>query len=346
MECNVSFVVIAYNEAENIGRTLDSITGLMELDSYEIIVVNDGSKDNTAAIVEGRKQGNPCIKLIDLPQNRGRGYARHTGVKAAEGELIATVDADITLPRDWLIHTKAALLEHDGVGGVAIPDGDANYVYQKCRLAPRIVPHAMAITGNNALYRRHVFELVEFDPSLREGEDVVLNHATNRQGLSLITVPGLHVEHQEHKSFLQSIAWLFVSGKGATRQLLAYRQIRMPDLATFGFWGVVAAGVLVAVHGSPMIGSVVPIIALLGVSTQHVRSRFEISWRRAASVFVAIIINSALMLAYFTGRLIGFTLVSQTWAKAAELRHNLTAGDSPDAPLAAKRLYTTVPVSL
>ena len=101
MGVRVSFVVIAYNEAKNIGRTLGVIASLAGLADYEVVVVNDGSGDATADVVREHAAGNPNVKLIDLPRNRGRGYARSTGIAAAEGELIATVDADIILPPDW-----------------------------------------------------------------------------------------------------------------------------------------------------------------------------------------------------------------------------------------------------
>ena len=86
----VSFVVIAYNEAGNIGRTLDGITALAGLaqQRYEVIVVNDGSRDKTPDIVADRAARDLHIKLIDLGTNRGRGYAR-----AAAGSLVFATSA-------------------------------------------------------------------------------------------------------------------------------------------------------------------------------------------------------------------------------------------------------------
>jgi glycosyltransferase involved in cell wall biosynthesis len=304
VEGSLSFVIIAYNEAKNIGRTLDAITALSGLGGYEVIVVNDGSRDGTADVVRQRAAADPRIRLIDLPKNRGRGYARSTGIAAAGGELIATVDADIILPRDWFVRAEAALGGHDAVGGTAIPDGDVAYVYQATRLVPRVVGHTTTVTGSNALYRRQVFDVVSFDPSLREGEDVALNHAS--EGLSFGTVPGLLVEHIENKSFPESLRWLFTSGKGATRQLLTYRQIRVPDLAAGAFVAGAAAGIALAVVSSPL-GLLIPAALLLAISAQHVRSRFETPLRRWRSVIGAIAIDSSLLLAYFTGRVAGLS---------------------------------------
>jgi hypothetical protein len=306
MGVRVSFVIIAYNEAGNVGRTLAAIGSLAGLDDYEVVVVNDGSGDATADVVREHAAGNPNVKLIDLPKNRGRGYARSTGIAAAEGELIATVDADIILPPDWFDRARSALDGHDAVGGTAVPDGDVAYVYQATRLVPRIVGHTTAVTGSNALYRRRVFEVVTFDPALREGEDVALNQATMRQGLSFSTVPGLLVEHIEKKSFPESLRWLFTTGRGATRQLLVYRQIRVPDLAAGAFLTGLAAGAAIAVLVTPF-GIALPVLLLAAIAAQHVRSRFETPLERWRSVAAAVAIDGALLLAYFTGRVAGLS---------------------------------------
>jgi hypothetical protein len=51
------------------------------------------------------------------------------------------------------------------------------------------------VTGNNGLYRRRVFNQVSFDPSLREGEDVAINHALEAAGARMVTLSDLHVRH-------------------------------------------------------------------------------------------------------------------------------------------------------
>lgn len=304
-EVFISFVVIAHNEAGNIGRALGAITSLAGLGSYEVIVVNDGSTDRTADVVTDIADRNPSVRLINLHRNHGRGYARSTGIAAARGDLIATVDANIVLPSDWLIRAQAALGDHDAVGGTAVPDGDAAYLYRRFRLTPRVVGHTTAVTGSNALYRRRVFDLVSFDSALREGEDVALNHATAQYGLSFATVPGLLVQHIENKTLRDSLIWLFVSGKGATRQLVTYRRVRPPDVATAAFAGATTAGLLVAVRGKRLAGASIPVTLVLVASIQHVQSRFETPWTQWRRVAPAVAVNSALLTAYFTGRLAG-----------------------------------------
>ena len=306
-ELLVSFVIIAYNEADNISRALAAITELEGLPEHEIIVVDDCSSDGTAKIVIDIALRNPRVQVIELPENRGRGHARSTGIAAARGGLIAMVDADIVLPVNWLAHARAALEGHDAVGGIAVPDGDVAYVGKRFSLVPRVVPGMTTVTGNNGLYRREVFDLASFDPALREGEDVALNHAMVRHGLSSLTVPGLLVRHEESKSLGTSLKWLFDTGRGATRQLVTYHEVRPPDLAAGAFVGAAAMGIVLAAREHRLIGAAIPVGFVLAASAYHVRSRFETPrshWRRVAP---AVAVDSAMLTAYFAGRLAGLT---------------------------------------
>jgi GT2 family glycosyltransferase len=325
----ISFVVIAYNEAANIARTLAAITELEGLSEHEILVVDDGSCDGTAQIVADIAARNPCVRLIALADNHGRGYARRMGVAKALGSLIALVDADILLPADWLMRARAALRDHDAVGGIAVPDGDVAYIYKRFGLVPRIVHGTTAVTGNNGLYRRQVFEVVNFDPALREGEDSALNYAMRCHGLSLATVPGLLVHHEENKTLRTSLKWLFDIGRGATRQLLTYRQVRQPDVVTGAFLSTVTLGVFLARREHPLIGVAVPSGFVLAASVQHVRTRFEIPrsyWPRMAP---AVFVDSALLMAYFAGRLVGLAAPRQ---RSAPVRAASRTQDSRVAP--------------
>jgi hypothetical protein len=306
-EAFVSFIVIAYNESANIARTIAAITALEDLDEHEIIVVNDGSRDNTAQIVANIATQNPSVRLIDLGENRGRGYARSAGISAARGGLIATVDADIILPPNWLTRTRTALLDHDAVGGVAVPDGDVAYICKRFKLVPRVVRGTTTVTGNNGLYRRAVFDVARFDPALREGEDSALNYAMKRRGLSSATVPGLLVEHHENKTLGASLKFMFDVGSGATRQLVTYRDVRQPDLVTGAFAGAVTLGLFAAAREHRLLGAAIPVGFVLAASAQHVRSRFETPRSHWRGVGPAIAVDGAMLMAYFAGRFFGLT---------------------------------------
>lgn len=85
---SISAVIPAYNEERYIGEVLSVVTKISLLD--EVIVVNDGSTDNTKETVESFP-----VKLINLPQNQGKGGAMVAGINNAVGDYILFLDADL-----------------------------------------------------------------------------------------------------------------------------------------------------------------------------------------------------------------------------------------------------------
>ncbi len=92
---NISVVVPVYNRGTTIRRCLESVFG-QTVSPYEIIVVDDGSTDNTASVV--RSIGDERLRLIAMPSNRGAQAARNVGIANARGNYIAFLDSD----DEWL----------------------------------------------------------------------------------------------------------------------------------------------------------------------------------------------------------------------------------------------------
>ncbi|HVO29017.1 MAG TPA: dolichyl-phosphate beta-glucosyltransferase [Candidatus Paceibacterota bacterium] len=92
----LSIIIPAYNEAERIPKTLLAMDKQLEhaAYSYEIVVVNDGSKDNTAAIVKNLAKAVRNLKLIDLKDNAGKGGAVRQGMLLSAGQVRLFTDAD------------------------------------------------------------------------------------------------------------------------------------------------------------------------------------------------------------------------------------------------------------
>lgn len=109
----LSVIVPAYNEAERIPLTLlDMDKHLSEADfSYEIIVVNDGSKDKTAEIVEKMAQTIPHLTLINNEKNQGKGGVVRDGMLAAKGQYRIFTDADNSTSIDQFEHMLPFLKE-------------------------------------------------------------------------------------------------------------------------------------------------------------------------------------------------------------------------------------------
>ncbi|HSD09511.1 MAG TPA: glycosyltransferase family 2 protein [Candidatus Binatia bacterium] len=93
----LSLVMPAYNEEANVGAAIRACAAAGEkfAEDYEVIVVDDGSRDRTADCVREEAQANPRVRLISLPQNRGFGGALKTGLKAAGKALVFYTDSDL-----------------------------------------------------------------------------------------------------------------------------------------------------------------------------------------------------------------------------------------------------------
>lgn len=93
----ISVVIPAYNEEDKITSTLTQIKNFLKsyVETFEIVVVNDGSLDSTSAVVREYSQANPEVVLVDNP-HRGKGYGIYTGMIRATGDYIYMADADLS----------------------------------------------------------------------------------------------------------------------------------------------------------------------------------------------------------------------------------------------------------
>ena len=95
-DMHVSVIIPAYREGERIGRTLLDIDKYFKTKpyGYEIIVVTDGSPDNTAEVVRNYSRQVANLRVIENPKNHGKGYAVRQGLLSAKGEYRLFMDAD------------------------------------------------------------------------------------------------------------------------------------------------------------------------------------------------------------------------------------------------------------
>jgi dolichyl-phosphate beta-glucosyltransferase len=97
-----SIIIPAYNESARIPATLRSVVDTIRARDWdaEVVVVNDGSRDNTAEVVREFARKYPEIRVLENPENRGKGFSVRHGVLDALGDVVLFTDADLSSPMD------------------------------------------------------------------------------------------------------------------------------------------------------------------------------------------------------------------------------------------------------
>jgi glycosyltransferase involved in cell wall biosynthesis len=113
MAPTVSIVIPAFNEAARIGMTISRIQRFLEGFPFphELIIVDDGSTDETPRIVE--RSGIPTLRLLRNESNHGKGYAVRQGVLASRGDFVLFTDADLSAPIEEIEKLMAVALKED-----------------------------------------------------------------------------------------------------------------------------------------------------------------------------------------------------------------------------------------
>ena len=110
----VSIIAPMYNEQENVARTFSEVKKELDkypIPDYEIIFVNDGSTDNTWETARQLSEKNPSLKVVGYAKNKGRGHAIRTGFENAKGDIIVTIDFDLSYEPSHISRMIKALEE-------------------------------------------------------------------------------------------------------------------------------------------------------------------------------------------------------------------------------------------
>jgi len=110
-----SIVIPVFNEGDIIVELLTAVEGILQTidDDYEVIVVNDGSSDDTGTNVSSYAEGNPRVRQISYGRNFGKGYALKTGFKNANMEFVVFLDGDFEIGPAQLVPIIEALKDSD-----------------------------------------------------------------------------------------------------------------------------------------------------------------------------------------------------------------------------------------
>ena len=171
----ISVVIPVYKDAKGLHDTLSSLAHQTIPESeYEIIVGNDGGDENVSSVC--RSFTNVCE--LKISPNRGSYYTRNRALEVSNGEFIAFVDADISLPQYWLEKGRNELNKADYVGGPVIIDNskikEPAHLYESYHGFPTenfFYEQHFCVTAN-LFVKRKIFEKIGgFDERLRSGGD-------------------------------------------------------------------------------------------------------------------------------------------------------------------------------
>ena len=252
---DLSIIIPMFNEAENVESTLNRVEeALVSFNgTYEIIPVNDGSSDNTFEVLNKLAENNERVRVVSYPKNIGRGMALRKGFKESSGEIIVSIDADLSYDPHYILDLVGALSDEQDIDFVLaspyMPGGSVeNVPFSRLwisKLGNRILRFAMpnriyTSTGIFRAYRRKVLDSLELEADGKEIHLEILSKAL-ALGYRVKEIPAVLTSRKRGKS-------KFKFKKTATSHLI-FSLFEKP-MIIFGFIGLLTLtiGFLIGIY--------------------------------------------------------------------------------------------------
>jgi len=239
---DISVVIPLFNEAESLPELEAWIKNVMEENhfSYEIIMVDDGSTDNSWGVIQQLRNSNPCIKGIKFIRNYGKSAALNEGFRAAKGEVVITMDADLQDSPDEIPGLRKMLL----CEGFDIVSG-----WKKKRFDSTLSKTIPSKLFNAATRRVSGIYLHDFNCGLKAYKSKVIKnievYGEMHRYIPLIAKwAGFKkfgekiVEHRPRKYGITKFGWnRFVNGFLDLASIIFVGKFRKNPMHFFGLWG-------------------------------------------------------------------------------------------------------------
>ncbi len=242
---NLSVILCTYNRCQMLATALDSVAAqvLPASVDWEILVVDNNSRDQTREVVEGFCRTTPHCRYV-FESQQGLSAARNAGIREARGEILVFVDDDVTVEPTWLKSLTAALSNGKwaGAGGRILPQGAFTPpkwlpVKERYAMAPLALfdpgleagPLGEAPFGANMAFRKEVFQkyggfrtdLGRCGDSLLSNEDTEFGGRLLAAGEQLRYEPSAVVYHPVTENRIQKqyfLKWWFDKARGDVRE--------------------------------------------------------------------------------------------------------------------------------
>jgi dolichol-phosphate mannosyltransferase len=189
---DLSIIIPMFNEADNAEVTLDRVEGILTSfqGDYEIIIVNDGSLDNTLEILKRAAGKDGRIRIVSYSKNIGRGMALRRGFEESKGDIVVSIDADLSYDPHYILDLVNTLENEQNVDFVLaspyMPGGNVQHVpilrLWISKLGNKILRFSMSnrihtSTGIFRAYRRKVIDSLELESDGKEIHLEILSKA-------------------------------------------------------------------------------------------------------------------------------------------------------------------------
>ncbi|BBG30983.1 glycosyltransferase [Zymobacter palmae] len=222
----VSILVPCFNEGNNIEETLQfALT--QHYPNTEVIAINDGSSDNTGAVLEEMATRYPNLRVVHLAQNQGKAVALRMGATAANSEYLVCIDGDAVLDRNAVSYLVAPLIEHPRLGAVTgnprirtrstltgrVQVGEFSSIIGLIKRTQRVLGRIFTVSGVVVAFRRAALHRVGYwSPDIMT-EDIDISWKLQRDHWSVFYEP-------------RALCWILMpeSLKGLWKQRLRWAQ--------------------------------------------------------------------------------------------------------------------------
>jgi glycosyltransferase involved in cell wall biosynthesis len=245
---DLSIVIPMFNEAENAEATLKQVEEAMVSfpGTYEIVAVDDGSDDNTLEELKRVTEENNKVKVVSYPKNFGRGRALREGFKRSKGEIVVSIDADLSYDPHYILDFVKALRTEQDIDLVLaspyMPGGGVKNVpffrLWISKLGNKILRLAMpnriyTSTGIFRAYRKNLVDSLELESDGKEIHLEILSKAL-ALGYRVKEIPAILTGRKKGKSKFKFRKTTFTH--------LVFSVFEKP-MIIFGFLGIVTLGV-------------------------------------------------------------------------------------------------------
>ncbi|MCF6324165.1 MAG: glycosyltransferase [Gammaproteobacteria bacterium] len=245
----LSIIIPTFNEEAYIAKTLDAIFDAGIECPYEVVIIDNGSTDKTIDIVTSYN-----VRILSLPTGT-IADVRNFGVKEAKGSVLAFIDADVTITRDWAQEVDSVVCELDGnpllvTGARYLPTNNTEW-FNRYWYTPLTTYDAAYINAGNMLISRALYERIGgFSANLKTAEDYDLCNKARLVGADIIENKKLAAIHLGYpltvKGFVKRERW---HGREDFETIRSYLNSKMAWIASGNLLLALLSGLLLIISG-------------------------------------------------------------------------------------------------